>query len=148
MPINSGFILWSVPKEMKGLANGVSNLIVTFLGKFPAPYLYGLINKISREQNLNKKNGMIFLMSIAFVGDVFLLLAAIFRALIKDNDTNIKTVKESFVDIMRNSINDVVTDDINYNNNNYNNIVINEEDETINYLDNDSNIKSEELGDN
>ena len=49
---------------------------------------------------------------------------------------------------MRNSINDVVTDDINYNNNNYNNIVINEEDETINYLDNDSNIKSEELGDN
>jgi MFS family permease len=148
VPINSGFILWSVPKEMKGLANGVSNLIVTFLGKFPAPYLYGLINKISREQNLNKKNGMIFLMSIAFVGDVFLLLAAIFRALIKDNDTNIKTVKESFVDIMRNSINDVVTDDINYNNNNYNNIVINEEDETINYLDNDSNIKSEELGDN
>ena len=148
VPINSGFILWSVPKEMKGLANGVSNLIVTFLGKFPAPYLYGLINEISREQNLNKKNGMIFLMSIAFVGDVFLLLAAIFRALIKDNDTNIKTVKESFVDIMRNSINDVVTDDINYNNNNYNNIVINEEDETINYLDNDSNIKSEELGDN
>ena len=40
VPINSGFILWSVPKEMKGLANGVSNLIVTFLGKFPAPYLY------------------------------------------------------------------------------------------------------------
>ena len=90
---------------------------------------------------------MIFLMIIAFVGDVCLLLAAIFRALIKDTDTTIKTVKESFVDIMRNSINDVVTPEINTNNN-INNIVIEEEDENINYLEQDSGIKSEELDDN
>ena len=143
VPINSGFILWTVPKEMKGLASGISNLIVTFLGKFPAPFLYGFIQENSSDKN--SKNGMIFLMSIAFVGDVFLLLAAIFRYLIKDNDNTIKTVKESFVDIMRNSINDVVTNDIE--NNNHNNIVIDEEDENINYLEQDSNITSEELVD-
>ena len=128
---------------MKGLASGISNLIVTFLGKFPAPFLYGFIQENSSDKN--SKNGMIFLMSIAFVGDVFLLLAAIFRYLIKDNDNTIKTVKESFVDIMRNSINDVVTNDID--NNNHNNIVIDEEDENINYLEQDSNITSKELVD-
>ena len=145
VPINSGFILWAVPKELKGLANGISSLIVTFLGKFPAPFLYGFIQENSSQKN--SKNGMIFLMIIAFVGDVCLLLAAIFRALIKDTDTTIKTVKESFVDIMRNSINDVVTPEINTNNN-INNIVIEEEDENINYLEQDSGIKSEELDDN
>ena len=138
IPINTGLILWSLPKELKSLGNGISNLIVTFLGKFPAPFLYGFVQ--DKFDNIDNKIGMIFLMSIAFLGDIFLFFSVIFRYKFKDPDNPFK--KQSFVDTVRKSINGKIV------NSAFNNIITNEENEdSKNYLEdnNTGNTKGEEL---
>ena len=108
IPVNTGLILWSMPKELKGLGNGINSLITTFLGKFPSPYIYGVI-----QQNfsyINNKIGMIFLMSIAYIGDFFLFLSFIFRKYHKENKEifGSRESKETLVERLRNSINQQV----------------------------------------
>ena len=108
IPVNTGLILWSIPKELKGLGNGINSLITTFLGKFPSPYIYGVI-----QQNfsyINNKIGMIFLMSIAYIGDFFLFLSFIFRKYHKENKEifGSRESKETLVERLRNSINQEV----------------------------------------
>ena len=104
VPVNTGLILWSMPKNMKGFGNGISNIITTILGKLPAPFLYGYLQ--FKFINFNKKIGMIFLMSVSFIGSICLLIATIFRFKdysleieknIEDNKINKKqTLTESF----------------------------------------------------
>ena len=97
VPVNTGLILWTMPKNMKGFGTGVSNLITTLLGRLPAPFLYGYLQY--RFLDLNKKIGMIFLMSFSFIGVICLCLATIFR--FKDNYTEIEKV---FEDSKKNNI--------------------------------------------
>ena len=83
---------------------------------------------------------MIFLMSIAFLGDIFLFFSVIFRYKFKDPDNPFK--KQSFVDTVRKSINGKIV------NSAFNNIITNEENEdSKNYLEdnNTGNTKGEEL---
>ena len=104
VPVNTGLILWSMSKNMKGFGNGINNIITTILGKLPAPFLYGYIQ--FKFFYYNKKIGMIFLMSFSFIGAICLLLATIFRFKdhyieieknVEDNKDNIKpTLSESF----------------------------------------------------
>ena len=107
IPVNTGLILWSVNKNQRGIANAICSLITTFVGKIPAPIIYGMV-----QQNLGiqyPRIGMIIIMSSAFLGDLFLGFATIFRykeAKIEDNK-NIFENKEGeiYVNKMRESIN-------------------------------------------
>ena len=121
VPVNAGLILWSVPKNLKGFANGVSCLITTFLGKFPAPFLYGVL-----QQNfsyIDKKIGMIALMFFPLLGVLFLGLATFFR--FKEKNLEIERTMEennlirkiSFVESLRESMS-IKNLAIIYNNNN------------------------------
>ena len=120
IPVNAGLILWSVPKNLKGFANGVSSLITTFIGKLPAPFLYGVL-----QQNfsyVNKKIGMITLMFFPLLGVLFLGLATFFR--FKEKNLEVKNKidenndirKISFVESLRESMS-VKNLSIIYNNN-------------------------------
>ena len=92
VPVNTGLILWTMPKNMKGFGNGISNLITTFLGKLPAPFIYGYLQ--FKFINFDKRIGMIFLMSFSFLGAICLGFATIFRY--KDNYSEIeKTIEDS-----------------------------------------------------
>ena len=114
VPVNTGLILWTMPKNMKGFGNGVSNLITTMLGKLPAPFLYGYLQYKFNEYN--KKIGMIFLMSFSFLGVIYLGMATIFRY--KNNynyiemekvfEENKKENKPSLSESFRKSINNEV----------------------------------------
>ena len=90
VPVNTGLILWTMPKNMKGFGNGVSNLITTVLGKLPSPFLYGYIQY--HYIKYNRKIGMIFLMSFSLLGAIFLGIAVIFRY--KDNYSEIEKAFE------------------------------------------------------
>ena len=131
VPVNTGLILWTMPKNMKGFGNGVSNLITTFFGKLPAPFLYGYLQ--FKFNNFNKKIGMIFLMSFSFLGAICLGFATFFR--FKDSYTEIekafedskKQNKETLRESFRKSINSEVVSSV-FNNDvtNLNNYDINE----------------------
>ena len=90
IPVNTGLILWTLPKNLKGFGNGIGNLITTIIGKFPSPFLYGYIQYSFNEYN--KKIGMHFLMKFSFIGEVCLLFATYFR--FKNNSTEIEKVIE------------------------------------------------------
>ena len=102
IPVNTGLILWSVNKNQRGIANAICSLITTFVGKIPAPIVYGMA-----QQNLGGRSGMIILMSSAFLGDVFLGLATVFRYKEAKIEKNIFENKEgeNYVNKMRESIN-------------------------------------------
>ena len=112
VPVNTGLILWAMPKNMKGFGTGVSNLVTTIFGKVPAPFIYGYLQY--KFFYINKKIGMIFLMSVSFLGAIYLCLATVFR--FKDNYTEIekafedskKNNKESLAESIRHSINSEV----------------------------------------
>ena len=114
IPVNTGLILWTLPKNLKGFGNGVGNLITTIIGKFPSPLLYGYIQYIFNDYN--KRIGMHFLMKISFLGEICLAFATLFR--FKDNFTEIEKVieeteidrKKKFNENLRKSINsDVIS---------------------------------------
>ena len=90
IPVNTGLILWTLPKNLKGIGNSLGNLITTILGKFPSPFLYGYIQYLFNDYN--KRIGMHFLMKFSFIGEVFLALATFFR--FKDNFSEIEKVIE------------------------------------------------------
>ena len=95
IPVNTGLILWTLPKNLKGFGNGVGNLITTILGKFPSPFLYGYIQYAFNDYN--KRIGMHFLMKFSFLGELCLAFATYFR--FKDNYTEIeKVIEESKVE--------------------------------------------------
>ena len=95
IPVNTGLILWTLPKNLKGFGNGIGNLITTILGKFPSPFLYGYVQYSFNEYN--KKIGMHFLMKFSFLGEICLAFATFFR--FKDNFTEIeKVIEESNVE--------------------------------------------------
>ena len=114
IPVNTGLILWTLPKNLKGFGNGIGNLITTIIGKFPSPLLYGYIQYIFNDYN--KRIGMHFLMKISFLGEICLAFATLFR--FKDNFTEIEKVieeteidrKKKFNENLRKSINsDVIS---------------------------------------
>jgi MFS family permease len=142
IPVNTGLILWTMPKNMKGFGNGISNLITTFLGKLPAPFLYGFLQ--FKFINFHKRIGMIFLMSFSFLGAICLGFAAIFRY--KDNYSEIeKTFEDSKIDNkpilkerFRKSINnDVISSVFNNDASTYNNELINSFHDEKNYEENE-----------
>ena len=90
IPVNTGLILWTLPKNLKGIGNSLGNLITTILGKFPSPFLYGYIQYLFNDYN--KRIGMHFLMKFSFIGEIFLALATFFR--FKDNFSEIEKVIE------------------------------------------------------
>ena len=90
IPVNTGLILWTLPKNLKGIGNGLGNLITTIIGKFPSPFLYGYIQYLLNDYN--KRIGMHFLMKFSFIGEIFLALATFFR--FKDNFSEIEKVIE------------------------------------------------------
>lgn len=90
IPVNTGLILWTLPKNLKGIGNGLGNLITTIIGKFPSPFLYGYIQYLFNDYN--KRIGMHFLMKFSFIGEIFLALATFFR--FKDNFSEIEKVIE------------------------------------------------------
>ena len=95
IPVNTGLILWTLPKNLKGFGNGIGNLITTIIGKFPSPFLYGYVQYSFNEYN--KKIGMHFLMKFSFLGEICLAFATFFR--FKDNFTEIeKVIEESNVE--------------------------------------------------
>ena len=142
VPVNTGLILWTMPKNMKGFGNGISNLITTFLGKLPAPFLYGFLQ--FKFINFHKRIGMIFLMSFSFLGAICLGFAAIFRY--KDNYSEIeKTFEDSKIDYkstlkerFRKSINNnVISSVFNNDASTYNNEPINSFHDEKNYEENE-----------
>ena len=90
VPLNTGLIIWSMPNNLKGFGNGISNLMTTILGKFPAPFLYGYLQY--KLNKFNKKIGMIFLMAFSFLGVIYLGLATFFRY--KNNYIEIEKIYE------------------------------------------------------
>ena len=95
IPVNTGLILWTLPKNLKGFGNGVGNLFTTIIGKFPSPFLYGYIQYLFNDYN--KRIGMHFLMKFSFLGEISLAFATYFR--FKDNFTEIeKVIEESNVE--------------------------------------------------
>ena len=95
IPVNTGLILWTLPKNLKGFGTGVGNLITTILGKFPSPFLYGYIQYAFNDYN--KRIGMHFLMKFSFLGELCLAFATYFR--FRDNFTEIeKVIEESKVE--------------------------------------------------
>ena len=112
VPINAGLILWSLPKSMKGFGNGIGTLITTFLGKLPAPFLYGYLQ--FKFMDINKKIGMILLMSVSFLGTIFLGFVSFFRykdeyiLIAKAEDENEKENKKDFGQQLRQSLNSEV----------------------------------------
>ena len=90
IPVNTGLILWTLPKNLKGIGNGLGNLITTILGKFPSPFLYGYIQYLFNDYN--KRIGMHFLMKFSFIGEIFLALATFYR--FKNNFSEIEKVIE------------------------------------------------------
>ena len=126
IPVNTGLILWAMPKNMKGFGNGISNLITTFLGKLPAPFLYGYLQ--FKFINYHKRIGIIFLMSFSFLGTICLGFASFSRY--KDNYLEIEKVfddikkdnKQTLTERFRKSINnDVISSVFNNNVSTYNN---------------------------
>jgi hypothetical protein len=77
MPVITGLILWALPKNLKGLGNGISSLLTTFLGKFPAPLIYGYLQDY--YGSYYNKIGMLGLMSTSLLGVVFLGLCVVYR---------------------------------------------------------------------
>ena len=101
IPVNTGLILWTLPKNLKGFGNGVGNLITTILGKFPSPFLYGYIQNTFNKYN--KKIGMHFLMKLSFLGEICLAFATFFR--FKNNFTEIeKAIEEEKVERKKNLV--------------------------------------------
>lgn len=78
MPVLTGVILWSMPKHLKGLGNGIASLANNALGKSPAPALYGTI-QLHFNETIHPRIGMITLMGYNFVGFFFLVTCSIFR---------------------------------------------------------------------
>lgn len=77
LPPMTGIILTSVPTEYAGPANSLSTLFSNVAGKFPAPYLYGVLK--SYTPDYGKKFPMVCLLNSAFFGVIFMILAAVFR---------------------------------------------------------------------
>ena len=108
VPLNTGLIIWSMPNNLKGFGNGISNLMTIILGKFPAPFLYGYLQY--KLNKYNKKIGMISLMAFSFLGVIYLGLATFFRY--KNNyieiekicEDNKKDKKQYIIDSFRKSI--------------------------------------------
>ena len=90
VPLNTGLIIWSMPNNLKGFGNGISNLMTIILGKFPAPFLYGYLQY--KLNKYNKKIGMISLMAFSFLGVIYLGLATFFRY--KNNYIEIEKICE------------------------------------------------------
>lgn len=146
VPINTGLILWTMPKNLKGFGNGIGNLITTFIGKLPAPFIYGLLQQ--KFSNIYKKMGMLVLMSFGTVGEICLIIATIIRY--KDKSTELKKqMEESKIhqsykeeENIRNTINRNTISTI------FNNDVVDPRDEYLNDNNNsgsDENDNSEEL---
>ncbi|EGR29914.1 major facilitator superfamily protein, putative [Ichthyophthirius multifiliis] len=77
IPAIMGLMLSSVQKKLRAFCNSTAQLFYNLLGYLPAPFLYGLINKISRSEA--SINGMIFLMAWSFWGVIGLYFAKIYR---------------------------------------------------------------------
>ena len=84
VPVLTGLILWSMPKHLKGLGNGISSLVSTFLGKFPAPLIYGILQE--RYGSYYNKIGMFGLLSTSLLGVLFLVLTVIYRYRMDDEE--------------------------------------------------------------
>ena len=119
VPLNTGLIIWSMPNNLKGFGNGISNLMTTILGKLPAPFIYGYLQYNLKK--FNKKIGMIFLMTFSFLGVIYLGLATIFRyknsylEIEKICEDNKKDKKRHITDSFRRSIDNEVISSV-YNN--------------------------------
>ena len=50
-PIIQGYLIKTIPKSIKGIGVGVDMLVSTFLGKIPAPLIYGTIEDKYKEKN-------------------------------------------------------------------------------------------------
>ena len=96
IPPESGIIISSLEKKLKGDGFALSNSILNLLGSFPSSYVFGALldlyeKKLSKEDDKNYKHyiyTMITCMAYNFIGVVFIGIACCFRMKIKgDLDT-------------------------------------------------------------
>ena len=96
IPPESGIIISSLEKKLKGDGFALSNSILNLLGSFPSSYVFGALldlyeKKLSKEDVKNYKHyiyTMITCMAYNFIGVVFIGIACCFRMKIKgDLDT-------------------------------------------------------------
>lgn len=77
VPSIIGILISSLPKNLRGPGNSISNILIFFLGWFPGPYFYSVV--YDNSKNKFPRLAMSLTLGMAFVGLIFLIIAAIIR---------------------------------------------------------------------
>ncbi len=72
-----GIYISSLPIELRGSGNSVSNTLINAVGYLPAPYIYGAI--MDATNHSNKKVALIVILNLCWLGAILLFLSMIFR---------------------------------------------------------------------
>lgn len=72
-----GVIISSVPNEQKAAASSLAVILMNLLGYIPAPFLYGIINDVTKDSN--PRLAMTISLYYSVTGFVWMLLSVIFR---------------------------------------------------------------------
>jgi MFS family permease len=72
-----GIYISSLPTELRGAGNSVSNILINCFGYLPAPYIYGAV--FDATAHLNKKISLTLIVNYCWVGVTLLALSMYFR---------------------------------------------------------------------
>ncbi len=75
LPIISGYIIYSVKRENKGIGSTFDMLLTTLFGKLPGPIIYGLLN--DKFKNKDLKLAWKICLSYFYVGFIFIIFLCI-----------------------------------------------------------------------
>ena len=97
-PIILGYIIITIPKQIKGIGIGLDMIVSTFLGKIPGPIIYGAL-----EDKYSEKNPSFawkLSLSYYYIGVLIVLILCCFKYKeeIKENANKVK-MHERFIDI-------------------------------------------------
>ena len=97
-PIILGYIIITIPKQIKGIGIGLDMIVSTFLGKIPGPIIYGAL-----EDKYSEKNPSLawkLSLSYYYIGVLIVLILCCFKYKeeIKENANKVK-MHERFIDI-------------------------------------------------
>ena len=97
-PIILGYIIITIPKQIKGIGIGLDMIVSTFLGKIPGPIIYGAL-----EDKYSEKNPSFawkLSLSYYYIGILIVLILCCFKYKeeIKENANKVK-MHERFIDI-------------------------------------------------
>lgn len=98
LPAISGFLITSLPKDIKGFGTSFELLITTLLGKLPGPIIYGFIH--DKYQSINSTIAWKICMYYYYPGFILLVLACICkRKYILEQEHDDSLIKKPFKSI-------------------------------------------------